>query len=349
MNWLNFTINWWAGAGNSTLGKEAYWSTNMNSGAVSGPVYQNSSTHGPDYGGFIRQQNWFGWEFWNYTTGEQLMTLTQVGAYENGASFTNKASSGDQYYVPSGAVVESVDGAWVGFSPYAGGGGTNGGGLLQTGYAIDASNWVASYCIAASPYIGDCNYGLWWQDFAPGQASNTPSTSYTGHPTAYYGDILALNVYQNAPGSVYWSTYVRDQSSQTVWTHSFNIGSGYSPHYGDFIVETPQLCLGSNNPQTCSVSQTAQINNYVAWENGFVNHDKLVYDYNSNHFNIYQLNDCQSWWGALDDNTNQNFMINQNGWYGTSSWPQVTFNNAAYDWQYVNPHSGGTSCPDPFQ
>ena len=328
VNWANFTLTWQTQAGGTTTAHEAVWSGNLPAGTLVGPYIYSGPSPGP-FGCCVVQFTWTGWEFWAANS----ETVAQTGAYDGIVPY-GVPPSGSQHSVPSGTLVDALAGVWVGTSPQPGGQG----GLLQTGYVYDASHPSASYCVSGTDFSGDCNYGLWWEYYP-----NTAPYPYSGDPQAPVGDIFAVNVYQTAAGSPYWTTYVRDNTLWQIWSHNEYVGSSYAPKYSQFIMETPEWTLpGSSGPAVMQVPVFNQVP--VRWEYGFVNHHRLLDLYNNGTVNIYQLTQCDNWYGAPDYNTNQNYIMNSGGYFGTSSWPQMSFNNAQYDWKYVMGYGGNWGC-----
>lgn len=305
---------------------EDYWTEDLASGIASGP-YSSASDDSATYGGFSESKSWSAWELWPNPT---LTPLTQAGAWDQAVPY-GVPPSGSQHGVPQGVLVDAVGGAWVGISPSNGG---LGGGLLQTGYAYDASNPSGSFCVSGNSFVGDCNYGVWWE-FWP----YTAPSAFTVGSVVYVHDILAMNVYQSAPGSSYWVAYINDATRGTSWQAAVNVASynpAWVPYYGQFVLETPSLRpTGSAEP---SIMQVPVFNQQpVQWEYGFVNHARLGQAYQNNTFNIYQLTQCTNFWGSHDYNTNQNFVLDSTGYWGpTTSWPQESFNNGQYSWPWTN-------------
>lgn len=217
--YTNFTLTWMTANNGLLLDHHVYWSGNLSSGTISGP-YSMATAPLPTYGSFYSHSQ-AGYDFW-WSVGGTLQTFWRVAAYTQVVQMTNPGLS-TQKNVPPGTAVDAEGAAWVGTSPQS----TEGGGLLQTGYAYDASNPSSSKCTGAP---NGCDNGLWYE-YLP-----SPPQPYSGNPTVPVGAILDEQV-QNA-GSGYWDAMIYDYSNGHTYPASVYVGS-YAPRYAYGIMEAP--------------------------------------------------------------------------------------------------------------
>jgi hypothetical protein len=145
VRFVNLSMQWDSWSNGSESSNQEFWAASTSNGSIQGP-YASATGVGAAYGGVTTLQNASAWQFWGASTPTELY---DTSGYTQVLSFSSEIG---QQNDPAGTVADSAAAVWVGMSPTQGGAS---GGLLQTGYAYDASNPGANWCIG---YTGSCDY-----------------------------------------------------------------------------------------------------------------------------------------------------------------------------------------------
>jgi hypothetical protein len=322
VQFANFSIQWATWSNGTEFSDEAYWADSISNGTINGPILA-SWPAGLDYGA-TGTQNSSAWEFWGSST---PTSLYDASAYTKVVSMTSEVSEQND---PPSVVADSAAAVWVGMSPDKAGYG----GLLQTGYAYDASNPSANWCVG---FTNSCDYGLWWE-YYPTYAAQP----YTGDPTIHANDVVREEAMMvNQPDSYETDIFDTTMVPAKEWTSTvLNLG-GYSPKYAQFTIETATEPSGGKfwyTPQVPGFSD-----NPINFEEGMVCTGYgcnvgaglvwLSSAYSNGWYDQYQMEQSS----GSSANTNQNWVSGTQYSGGSGSWPQISWANSYYYYCGLSP------------
>lgn len=295
----NLTLSWtsWtSGVPTRSLYSIAY---NLGAGSIVGPTIV-STVSAESYGdeGNSVQSHWNGFDF----TGAGPSYPALEEAYGDTKVVPMGALCRQQQQVPPNfPCADAVAAVWIGLEN------TAATGLLQTGYAYDATNPSNSICNGVA---NSCDYGLWWENIEP--SGGGPPMPYSGDPVAQSGQILEYTV---TLVGTYGSTEIFDQTTGNFWTASTT--TAFSPTIAPYIVEafkTSSSCYsylsGKIMIPICLPSQIADFSaNWIDFEYGY--------------YEVQSTNTFVSLTTAFS-----------NFWFGTFEMEQAMNNeNLGYQWQ----------------
>ena len=346
---VNVTGNWAAFSGTNLVDYQHWWSLNLETGTSSGPF---ESSFSPPLGyGSDAYPNWAGLELRAESNGPEVTEATGLTQ-----AVPMSSEPGAQILPEDTSPVDSVGAVWVGLSPCAGGGCSNGVDLVQTGYTFDATHPSSGECTGAAD---GCDYGLWWeavgtnyQCLVNGAYTDLcPAVPYSGNPTVTEGTILGEFVWQSSAD--YFSTEVYDDNTNQEWGETVFEGAWYSgeaswsPTYADYILETPPYSTGS-------VTDLSQVPGFgsetIDFENGLIcsggscvtpAQAYAVGGFNNDY--LYQ---------GVSDNTLTQMVTSDTYWGVVSTYQAISWLSSAYNFCYMNPtaarcnSSGGGGCVD---
>jgi hypothetical protein len=319
----NYEYNW--ANGNSSICE--YWSANLTSGVISGPLTFSQ----PFYRATINDEvNWAGWSFW----GPSTPYLNSVNMDLKWPTVTTDSTAPQN--VPSGDSVDQDFSAWNSLTDSSGN-------LWQAGWYRDASRPGSGSYGGGQPFAQ-----FWCPNPTPGCPDGEISANTSAAGAAKVGDIV--NELIEWSGVAYkWDASLDDYTSGNISLTTVDVqpflSGGYHPLYTNEIVEPPAFSY-SYGIVTQQIAKFAQVNfydiNLCVVSSGPCYHGLTAYD--DGDYNIYQLNQaCASWflgiYGGIcngpNDNTNQVYNDASGGYWDESGYPDVTWVNSIYDYNCV--------------